>query len=274
MEKRDDFMENKLIEKMSNGVQVLGTFDGTGSDTIVEIMGYNQYDYVILDTEHGPYDIETAQRLIRTARMVDLPALVRVKDDQRNSILKMLDAGALGIIIPNVHTVDEVKEIVKYGKYAPIGQRGFGPNSGNEYLTAEYAQQGMDHYFNYKNKETLIIPQCETVGAAENIEEIVNTPGVDGIFIGPYDLSVALGVPGETTGPEVMAVVDRVLKACKEADKFSFIYTNSIEDTKAKILLGFDAVCYSMNVLHFSESAASIVKQLKGLDRNTDISLY
>lgn len=61
MEKRDDFMENKLIEKMSNGVQVLGTFDGTGSDTIVEIMGYNQYDYVILDTEHGPYDIETAQ---------------------------------------------------------------------------------------------------------------------------------------------------------------------------------------------------------------------
>ena len=67
-------MENKLIEKINNGQQVIGTFDATGSDTIVEIMGYNQYDYVILDTEHGPYDIETAQRLIRTARMVDLPA--------------------------------------------------------------------------------------------------------------------------------------------------------------------------------------------------------
>ncbi|RDW20115.1 hypothetical protein CWR48_05225 [Oceanobacillus arenosus] len=256
-------MKNKIKEKMLKGEKTLGSFHVLGNASVVENMAYGGLDYVILDTEHGPFDVEDAQSYIRAAELAGITPLVRVKDGQRNSILKMLDVGAMGIIIPNVHSVEEVQNIVKYGKYNPLGERGFGATNGNRFLYADYATQGLDHYFEVSNQETLIIPQCETRGCLENIEQIVDIDGVDGIFVGPYDLSVALGKPGQMKDPVVQDAIKRVIIACQSAGKFAFIYSSSIQDIKDKYNMGFDSVTYSMDAIILTEAYKSIVTEVK-----------
>jgi len=256
-------MKNKLKEKMDNGEKTVGSFHVLGSESVVEILGYAGFDYVLLDTEHGPFDVETAESLIRSAKLSGTTPLLRVKDSSRSSILEMLDAGAMGIVIPHVTSVKQVNEIVEYGKYHPVGDRGFGVTVANEYLTADYVEAGIDNLFEVSNRETLLIPQCETRGCLENIEEIVAIEGVDGIFIGPYDLSIALGVPGETSGPVMQKAIQRVLDACKEAGKYAFIYSTDTEDVKEKFNQGFDFVTYNFDTLMFLDAATEAINDIK-----------
>lgn len=256
-------MKNKLKEKMANDEKALGSFHVLGSESVVEILGYAGFDYVLLDTEHGPFDVEKAQSLIRSAKLSGTTPLVRVKDSSRSPILEMLDAGAMGIVIPHVTTVEQVEEIIDYGKYQPLGDRGFGVTVANEYLTAESVASGIDNLFEVSNRETLLIPQCETKGCLENIEEIVALDGVDGIFVGPYNLSISLGVPGETSGPVMKDAIARVLKACKGAGKFSFIYSSTTEDAKAKLNQGFDSVTYNFDTLLHLDAATKDVKTIQ-----------
>jgi 4-hydroxy-2-oxoheptanedioate aldolase len=258
-------MKNKLKEKMDNNTKTLGSFHVLGSESVVEILGYAGFDYVLLDTEHGPFDVDKAQSLIRSAKLSGTTPLVRVKSSSRSAILEMLDAGAMGIVIPHVTSVDQVKEIIEYGKYHPMGDRGFGVTVANEYLTAEYVASGIDNLFEVSNRETLLIPQCETKGCLENIEEIVALDGVDGIFVGPYDLSISLGVPGETAGPVMKDAIARVLKACQEAGKFAFIYSSTPEDAKEKFAQGFDSVTYNFDTLLLLDAATKDVQDIKDL---------
>ena len=256
-------MRNSIKESMLKGEKVLGTFCAIGNEISIECLGYSGLDYVIIDTEHGPGDTETALKLIRTAKYVGFTPFVRVKDSSRNSILKMLDVGAMGLIIPNVQTVEEVKDIVKYGKYFPLGERGIAPASGTDYWTKDYAKQGFDHYFEVCNSETLIIPQCETKACLDVIETVVAVEGVDGIFIGPFDLSTALGKPGKFTDPEVSGAIARILKACKTAGKFAFIYANTEEDAKKYFEMGFDAVAIGIDAIVLINVWKGIVQKIR-----------
>lgn len=257
-------MKNLLKEKLEQGQKVLGTFHEIGSASAVEALGYGGLDYVIIDSEHGPFDTERVQAFVRAAKGAQITPFVRVKDGQRNSILKMLDIGAQGLIIPNIHSVEEVKKVVEYGKYFPLGNRGVAPTSGSSFWTADYATQGLDHYFEVSNRESLIIPQCETRGCLENIEEIVTIDGVDGIFVGPYDLSTALGKPAQFADQEVIEAIARVLKACKDAGKYSFIYTGTVEGVKANYKLGYESVCFGMDAIILIDAVKSLVKAIKG----------
>lgn len=254
-------MKNALREKMLAGNKTLGTFHEIGSATAVEVLAYSGLDYVIIDTEHGPFDVESTQSYVRAANGAGTTPMVRIKDGNRNSVLKMLDVGAQGLIIPNVHTVQEVKDIVSYGKYFPLGNRGVAPTSGSSFWFADYAQQGLDHYFEVSNREALIIPQCETRGCLENIEEIVNIEGVDGIFVGPYDLSTALGKPGQFDDQEVIDAIQKVADVCKAAGKFSFIYAGSIPAITKNFEIGYGSVTYAMDAIVLSQAYADIVKQ-------------
>lgn len=174
----------------------------------------------------------------------------------------MLDVGAMGLVIPNIKTIDEVKEIVNYGKYFPLGNRGVAPTSGSNFWMTDYAQQGLDHYFEVSNNETLIIPQCETVESLEIIEDIANLEGVDGIFVGPYDLSTALGKPGQFDDEEVVQAIQRILDACKAANKFSFIYAGSEEDVKHRFAQGYQSVTFGMDAIHLANAVKGIVSRV------------
>lgn len=256
-------MKNLVKEKFAAQKKTLGTFHEIGSSTAVELLAYGGLDFVIIDTEHGPFDVEKTQEFIRATQKTNMTPFVRVKDSQRNSILKMLDIGAHGLIIPDIRSVDEVKKVVEYGKYFPVGNRGVAPASGSAFWTADYASQGLEHYFKVSNEETLLLPQCETRECLEHIEEIVNIDGVDGIFVGPYDLSTSLGKPGQLNDPEVVEAIQHILDTCKKANKISFIYAGSHEAAEKDYEIGFDAVCYGMDAMILLDAVKNIVNDLR-----------
>ena len=196
-------MKNVLREKMLSGEKTLGTFMELGTATAAECLGLAGLDYLIIDTEHGPFNPQSALDFIRAAKLYNITPLARVQEISRAAILKLLDVGAMGLIIPCVNTVEEAKTIVSYGKYAPVGERGVANTAGSGFWFEDYASHGMPAYFETSNRETLLFPQCETLGCLEHLEEIVILPGIDGIFVGPFDLSTAMGIPGQFDKPEL-----------------------------------------------------------------------
>lgn len=215
-------MRNILKEKLARGEKPLGTFVGTGSAAVVECLGCAGLDFAILDNEHSPIEAETTARLVCAAERRNITPLARVREISRPAILKLLDVGVQGIIIPDVHSAAEVKRVVDYAKYAPVGQRGFCPSRKDGWGTDTPAGvlETMAHF----NGETLVIPQCETTEALADIENIAAMEGVDGIFIGPFDLSISMGLPGAFEEQRFKAALTRIQQACRQAGKPCLIF--------------------------------------------------
>jgi 4-hydroxy-2-oxoheptanedioate aldolase len=255
-------MKNNVKTKLSKKETVIGTFFELGSCQTVEALASTGIDYIIIDCEHGPFDTESTLEYVRTAELSSLTPFVRVKDITRPSILKNLDLGAKGLIIPNVESIEQVKEIVEWGKYFPTGKRGvfLGRTSG---FGNDSIAEDIDNYFNISNSETMIIPQCETMGCLENIEDIVSLEGVDGIFIGPYDLSTALGAPADFTSKNFTDALERILKACKKTGKPCFIYTGTENEAKKLISDGYDGIALSMDASFLINAYKATLSRLK-----------
>ena len=154
-----------------------------------------------------------------------------------------------------------MRGLVEYGKYYPIGQRGFAPARKSGFGFEPFAQE-IGAYFEICNRETMIIPQCETRGCLEHIEEVAAVPGIDGIFVGPYDLSVALGKPAQFTDPEIVGAIARILAACKTAGKFSFIYAGNKDSAKKFFADGFDGVAYGMDAIVYINAYKELIQEI------------
>jgi len=256
-------MSDKIIPMLQEHTPIIGTFFELGGMSAVECLGIAGLDYIIIDTEHGPFDVESAMDYIRAAETKNLAAFVRVKEISRPAILKMLDVGARGLIIPCVETVDQVRQIVSWGKYSPVGSRGFFMARGAEYGFAPHAQD-VQGYFDYCNSHTLLIPQCETVGCLEHIEEIVNIPGVDGIFIGPYDLSIGMGMPAQFEKPEFQAALSHILSTCQKAGKPCLIYAGDGNAARSFIQQGFAGVAINFDAFFYINAFRALMEQVRG----------
>jgi len=255
-------MKNMLKEKLMRGEKALGTFFELGSATVAECLGLAGLDYMIIDTEHGPFNPDRALDFIRAAKLYNITPLARVQEISRSAMLKLLDVGAMGLVIPCISTVEEAETIVKYGKYMPMGERGVANTAGSGFWYEDYAMQGMPHYFEVSNRETMLLPQCETLGCLENLEKILAIDGIDGIFVGPFDLSCALGIPGEFSNPLFQNALRRVQKACKDAGKPSFIFAANEEAAKAGFEMGYDSVTYGMDATMLVNSFKAAIERL------------
>lgn len=253
-------MRNKLQDSIKAGKKTLGTFMNFGNADFAECIGLAGLDYIIVDTEHGPHDVEYAADLLRAVESQGATGLARVKDSSRPSILKMLDIGAKGIIIPNIRSIEEIKAVVEYGKYYPEGQRGFATARAAGYGFADYSANLLE-YMSLSNQKTMLIPQCETLESLEQIEEIASLQGVDGIFVGPFDLSQAMGKVTQFDLPEFQEALQRILKACKTAEIPSFIYATTPESAKQYFQMGFDSVALSMDINVFTNAYKDLVKK-------------
>ena len=240
-------MKNNVKAKLDMGEKVFGTFLWSASATVAECMGYCGLDFVIIDGEHSPIDMEGTVNMMRAAKLKGLTPFVRAKDHSRSSILKMLDAGAEGIIIPYLKTVEDVKQAIGWGKYQPIGERGFAQGRNPGYGYEPYAQE-VQEYFATSNRETLLFPMCETAELLENLEEVVKLEGVDGIFVGPYDLSVALGAPGVFDTKEFREALRYIAHVCRENGKYTIIFSNGPEAAKEHFSLGYHGTALGIDV--------------------------
>lgn len=257
-------MKNLFMEKIRNGEQPVGTFLEFGDQGVAEALALTDLDYMLIDTEHGPYDVETVMTMIRSAELHDCTPFVRVKDSNRNSILKMLDVGAQGLIIPQVHSIEEIRKIVEYGKYFPVGQRGVAFARGCGFGYKDYTKGDINDYFAYCDRETLLIPQCETMGCLKDIENIARVDGIDGIFVGPYDLSVAMGIPTQFDKPEFKDALKRILAAVADAGKFTIIFAGTPELAKQRLAEGFNSVTVSQDVNFYIDAINEMYHKVKG----------
>ena len=254
---------NRVQEKFMKKELSVGTFTQLNSATAVECLGQTGLDYVLIDTEHTAVGIDFLTAAITAADAAGLVPLVRINDITRSKVLQPLDYGAQGLIIPAVETVEEVRRLVEYAKFPPLGNRGFCPTRDGKWGYDEASQAGTDVYFDRCNRETLLIPQCETRGCLEHIEEILSMDGVDGIFVGPFDLSIALGHPMEFDCPEMRAALDRILAACKKYNKMSFIFCGDAQTARKRASEGYDSVTTGLDALTLIESYRAMVRDIR-----------
>jgi 4-hydroxy-2-oxoheptanedioate aldolase len=253
---------NQLKEKVLAGKKLMGSFHEIGSTVAAGLMGHTGLDYTIIDCEHGPFEAETAQALAQAAAAKGVAPFARVKEISRPAILKLLDAGAQGLIIPNVKTLEQAREIVRFGKFQPVGERGVAATVSSDFWFSDMLSEGIEGYFQQANELTMLIPQCETVECLENIEQIAALDGIDGIFVGPYDLSTAMGKPAQFEDPEIRAAIARILAACKAAGKLSFIYTGDLSKAREYLAMGFDSVTYSLDAIVLVEAYREAVRKI------------
>ena len=259
---------NKLRDLYAAGKPAIGTFFSSGNAAMMECLGYTGLDFAVIDTEHGPFDTETMQDLIRAAEHAELVPVVRIADVTHKEIQRAADCGAQGLIIPCLRSLDDFKKAVDLAKYAPAGNRGFIKGRGAGFGCADWTKGPLEEYFAKSNEKLMLIPQCETVEALEQIEEIAALPGVDGIFIGPFDLSTTMGIPGQFTNPEFLAAEQRVKKACEAAGKPCYILSMTEEEGSRLLNEGYAGVAHSLDFAMFTDAYTKTVKAIRdGLEK-------
>lgn len=240
-------MKNLLKDKLARGGKPIGTFFELGSPTVAEALGRSGLDFIIVDCEHGPFEAESARDFIVAAELAGLAPLARVRETGRSALLKLLDVGAQGLVVPDVHSLEQVRELVEYAKFSPLGKRGYCPSRKDGWGFDPQASGSLEAAMRWNNSETLLIPQCETVGCLKDIRAIAALEGVDGIFVGPFDLSISMGIPGQFERLEFKAALSSILEACREAGKFCMYFTVDPAQVAAGFRLGFDAMTYSLD---------------------------
>ena len=200
--------------RLLTGEPLLGVFVNVESPTIAEVLAVAGMDFLMIDGEHSPIGPAEAVEMIRAAETRRVPVLSRVGENSQQVMAKYLDAGVLGIMTPLVSTREDARRAVDSVKYPPLGKRGLAGVRANDFETPP-------DYVAKANAATIVVAQIETRTGVERADEIIATEGVDVVFLGPSDLSVALGVPGETKHPTVLdtiaSLTEKIVAAGKAA---------------------------------------------------------
>jgi 2-dehydro-3-deoxyglucarate aldolase/4-hydroxy-2-oxoheptanedioate aldolase len=205
--------QNAIKATLQAGGSVLGTCvsDCFNPEIVVAIQAAG-LDFFFIDSEHARTSFDDVQAFVRVAKSADVVPLVRVPQSEYFFLARMLDVGAMGIINPRTESVEEVRKIVGAMKFPPHGRRGYGLRS----IVTDLDFKGAAAEMESANRESMVIIQMETQSCVDNIEEMVAVEGVDATMVGPFDLSVSLGIPGEFEHPKFWAAFDRMVKACNE----------------------------------------------------------
>ncbi|MGN1230855.1 MAG: HpcH/HpaI aldolase/citrate lyase family protein [Anaerotignum sp.] len=256
-------MKNRVLEKFRNQQPSYGTFTHLKSMTVIEALGAAGLDYVVIDMEHSPTGITEVTNYITAADAAGITPFVRVDEASRSAVLHALDVGAKGIVVPCIESVEQVKQLVEYAKFGPVGNRGYCMTRDGQWGFGASYEDGMAGYMTISNRDTWVIPQCETMGCLESIEEIIQLDGVDGVMVGPYDLSIAMGIPGQFAEESFQGALERILSAAKAAGKPAFIFTGNAADTKLRIAQGFDSAMVSIDILMLVNAYKALLHEIK-----------
>jgi len=205
---------SRFRDKLKSGRVCLGASITLTDPMVSDALG-DSVDFLWIDLEHSGMSAETLSRHLLAARSRGVPGLARVPAGETPFIKPALDAGADGIIVPQVRTVDEVKRAVTDCRYPPLGRRGYGPR-----VPSNYGRDGGKEYVERANRNLFVSVQIETAEALEAIDGILAVPGLDSLVIGPWDLSGALGVLGEVEHPKVVAAIETIVAKTRAAGLF------------------------------------------------------
>jgi 2-dehydro-3-deoxyglucarate aldolase/4-hydroxy-2-oxoheptanedioate aldolase len=232
--------ENSVKNRLSSGGIALGTmvfeFSTTG---IARLAAEAGAEFVFYDMEHTGWSVETIRTLLATTPPSTVP-LVRVPATEYHFIARVLDMGAQGIMVPMCESAEQAQRLVAAAKYPPQGRRGtaFGV-AHDDYRGGDILQTMAS-----ANREALLIAQIETVGGLENVEAIAAVEGIDVLWVGQFDLSTSLGIPGQFDHPQFQAALERVVAACRRHGKAAGYMSGTADDARARLAQGFRILAY------------------------------
>jgi len=255
-------IKNGIKRLWANGKAVLNGWLSIANSFSAEIMSGQGYDSITIDTQHGAVGYDGAFPMLQAMRASGVAPMVRVPWLDPADVMKALDAGAYGVICPMINTREEAERLVSYVRYPPTGVRSFGPIRALFSAGPGYAEEADD--------EVICLAMIETAQAVENLDEILQTPGLDGIYIGPADLTLGLHgkkyPPGfDRKEPEMVEAIQKILASAKNAGKRAGIHNGTADYAAQAVGWGFDLVTVSNDVRLMAGAAQASVKRFREL---------
>lgn len=250
--------ENALKAKLARGEPVLGIWSIIPSPVVVEILGLSGLDFTILDMEHGMFDMATLDGCIRAAESGGTVPLVRIPGMNASAAQWALDMGAHGIVVPQIRDAQDAGSVVDMAKYAPAGSRGYNPFT----RAAQYANPPDNRAGKLNNAFSLTCVIIESAGALDDIEAICATPGVDVVYVGVYDLAVALGCDGNTKHPKIVEVLESSVRRIRASGKAAGMMVRSAQDIARAGELGANFLVFGVDTALLREAAVNAVALL------------
>jgi 4-hydroxy-2-oxoheptanedioate aldolase len=255
-------IRNRLKELWAEGRPTINGWLSIGNPFTAEIMAAQGYDSLTIDVQHGALDYSHALPMLQAMRASGAVLMARVPWLEPGIVMKLLDAGAYGVICPMVNTPEQAAEFVSYVRYPPLGQRSFGPTRAAYAAGPGYAAEA--------NAEILAFAMIETAEAMSNLEAIAATPGLDGIYVGPADLSFSLSegrlAPAfDREEPELIAALQRIVAACKAAGIRAALHCGTADYAARAIGWGFDMTTVGGDSRLLAAAAAAGVGRFREL---------
>ncbi|MFC1465760.1 MAG: HpcH/HpaI aldolase/citrate lyase family protein [Candidatus Brachytrichaceae bacterium NZ_4S206] len=249
---------NPLRTIWARGGYVVNGWCAIPSSWSAELMARAGWDSVTLDLQHGLLDYTHALPMLQAINLAGAVPMARAPWNEPGIIMKLLDAGALGIVCPMINSRDECERFVGACRYAPRGYRSFGPTRARVAYGGDYERTAAD--------DVLTFAMVETAEALSNVEAIVSVPGLSGVYVGPADLSLSMGSPerSDPTRPEVVAALDAIVAACRRHDVIAGIHCASTDYALKMIAKGFRLVTISSDGSLLAAAASAAVKALRG----------
>jgi 2-keto-3-deoxy-L-rhamnonate aldolase RhmA len=249
-----------VLEKLNNGQPVLGTWIVIPSIISVDIIASTGLDFVIVDREHGPISFETAQEMAISCESQGVSPIMRVGDIDKASIQNALDIGMHGIQVPNVDTVQNAKDVVSCAKYPPAGERGFSPFT----RAGGYSIHNAKKLTSIANDNTAVVLNIEGKDAVANLDGILKIDHVDVLFVGLFDLSKALNIPGDVENKIVLDTLREIIEKADKAGKYVGTIATRKEKVKEFLDMGIKYMVYLVDCDVLRSSYASIVDVFQG----------
>ena len=250
---------NRLKKNLRDGKSAVGTMIVEfRQPSVMQVMANAGLDFVIIDNEHGAFNIETIADLSRAARQLGITPIVRVPEWSYAHITQPLDSGAQAIMAPRITEPQQVREILQMMKYPPAGRRGSVVARGHTDLKSGSIVDTMKD----ANEESMLVVQIETKQALERLDEILAVAGVDVALVGPTDLSVSLGIPGKMTDPLLVSAIGSVLDACRRHNVYPAIHMNDLTLASHWASKGMRIVSFNSEVGMLTQAAAGAVASL------------
>ena len=237
----------------------IGSWITFNDPAIAEIMAKSGFDWLVVDMEHSALSFNQAQELIRVINLCNVTPLVRVMENNPNLIKRFMDIGAHGVIIPMVNSKSDAERAVNAVKYPPIGTRGVGLSRAQNYSL------DLDGYRKWNQKNSIVIVQIEHIKGVENLQSIMDVDGVDGLIVGPYDLSASLGHPGDFEHSLVQEAFQTITTAIKDSSKpwgYHVVEPN-VEAALGKLNQGYTFLAFGVDFLFFSINCRDKINLLR-----------
>lgn len=251
---------NRLRQRLAAGKTVIGTMlVEIRQPGIMTLLANAGFDFVLIDNEHGAFNVETIADLSRAARDLGVTPVVRIPELTYAHVAQSLDGGAQAIMLPRVTAREQVEECVRYMKYPPEGRRGAVLARGH----TAFRVGPLADTLAGMNRETFLVIQIETAEAVERLDDLLTVPGVDAALIGPTDLSLALGVPGRMDDPSLVGAIERTMAACKTHGVVPAIHTNDVAMTSSWARRGMRMVSINSEAGLLMTAASQAIKTIR-----------